>query len=334
MTPARGSEEGTAAMTRELETSQEILGIKEFLSVAVKIASTLVGLATLFVLLGFTISMSFISNIRLYGLTNFPQEFYKEAAVKFHADMIEVYAQHMIFASVVFLIMFVSVILLNKVSKRWLTSYGLVLAMIAMIAMIATFFATLKLNLLPESFLGIEGFEKAFIFIVAVPLAGLTFVYLSLNFKDFVKCPFRMYYFMMASFLALFIAVPISYGGHIFDMDVFPITNFDQAAGSTKLDELSSLKSDIVNQGQSSTYFLMGHCTDREIIFEAKPSKALGMILVDKSLIKFLAVSRDKISSLRAITKKRDAAFPIPSAGLSVGPLPEDIKLMIQKEVK
>jgi hypothetical protein len=169
---------------------------------------------------------------------------------------------------------------------------------------------------------------------VSVPLSGLILLYLGLKFKEFARRPFRIYYFMMASFIAMFISIPVSYGDYLFDINVFPIVGFDHA-DNTKIEALSSLKSDIGNQGKSTLFFLMGHSTDREILFDVKPSDPPAkMILVDKSLIKFIKISRENIMSLRDIMKEKNATIPVPAAGVSVEPLPKEIQNLIQKEAE
>ena len=284
-------------------------------------------------LLGFTIILSFINNIKLYGLTNFPQEFYKEAAMKFHADLIETYGRHVYCAIALFVLVGAvslwSYLYKEKVLRVAYTPYGITFILFVVLL---TFFATLRIDFLPASLGKIGEFRKVFLFMVSVPLSSLILLFLGLKFKEFAKRPFRVYYFMVASFIAIFISIPISYGDYLFDMYVFPITGFDHA-DTTKIESLSSLKSDIGNQGKSTLFFLLGHSTDREILFDVKPSDPPAkMILVDKNLIKFIKISRDNIMSLRDIMKEKNANIPVPATGVSVEPLPREIQDLIQKE--
>lgn len=314
------------------QASKEFLGLKEFFSVLLKIVSALIGFASLFVLLGYTIILSFINNIKLYGLTSFPQEFYKEATFKFLGDMFETYGRHPFCLAVMIgliTITTVTIYLLHR-NTRFFSIPVLVkverTSIIIFILMVILI--TLRLDKIPDSFYSIKETKKVIIFILSVPLLTAIFAYLAVKFKDCVKKSYGYYYLMLLFFVSLFISTPVGYGDHIFDIDIFPVVGFD-CADSTKIESLLKLKRDIDTQGEGTLFFLMGHTTDREIFFDNQSlSPPAKIILIERDLIKFLKISRDNINSLRNILGKSQKIVPVSplKAEMKISDLPDDIK--------
>jgi hypothetical protein len=319
----------------ESEESKEFIGLKEFFSIVVKIAGTLAGFAGLFILFGYTIILSFINNIGLYGLASFPQEFYKEATMKFVGDMFESYGNYSRSTIALFIviagIVFVSVkyrhAFSEKISAR--ITHFVSLPLILLITLI-----TLRLEILPERLFSITGIKKFFIFMISVPVLSIIFLYIAFKFRQFMKRPYRFYYFMLLLFLGLFISIPVGYGDHVFDLEIFPVVGIDYADG-TNIESLKKLREDINTQGKGSLFFLMGHAVDREIFLDNQsfmpPAK---IILVERNLIKFLHISMENTIPLRNILKKQEGIVPVQGykAGIVIDELPEDIKRFLEEK--
>jgi hypothetical protein len=312
--------------------SKEFLGLKEFLSVLVKIVSALIGFASLFVLLGYTIILSFISNVKLYGLTSFPQEFYKEATLKFMGDMFETYGRHpFCLAAMIGIIVIITAImyLLHRYTRFFSIPAIIKIERGAIIVFLLTvILITLRLDKIPDSIYSIKEAKKVIIFILSIPVLTAIFVYLAVKFKDCVKKSYGFYYLMLLFFIGLFISTPVGYGDYIFDIDIFPVVGFD-CADSTKIESLIKLKRDIDTQGEGALFFLMGHTTDREIFFDNQSlSPPAKIILIERDLIKFLKISRDNMNSLRNILRKPQKIVPAGplKAEIKISDLPDDIK--------
>ncbi|MBI4618999.1 MAG: hypothetical protein HY739_02355 [Desulfobacterales bacterium] len=322
------------------QASKEFLGLKEFFSVLVKIISALIGFASLFVLLGYTIILSFINNIKLYGLTSFPQEFYKEATFKFMGDMFGTYGSHPFCLAVmigVITITGVTIHLLHRYTRFFSIPALVKIEKISIIIFILmVILITLRLDKIPDSFYSIKETKKVIIFILSIPILTAIFVYLAVKFKDCVKKSYGSYYLMLLFFISLFISIPVGYGNHIFDIDIFPVVSFD-CSDSTKIESLLKLKRDIDTQGEGAFFFLMGHTTDREIFFDNQSlSPPVKIILIERDLIKFLKISRGNKISLRNIlgNSQETDPFRFRKAETKISNLPDDIKKIISNTLR
>jgi hypothetical protein len=317
--------------------SNEFLDLKEFFSVVVKIVGTLAGFAAVFALLGYTIILSFINRIKLYGLTSFPQEFYKEATMKFVGDMFETYGNHPYCTAIMALL--IAGIAYAAVRYRQVltdTFAGRALGFVVSVLILAAALLTLRLEIMPEKLFSIKEIKQVIIFMISVPISVGVFLYLAFRFRRFVEKPYRYYYVMAFSLLGLFISIPVGYGDNIFDIDIFPVVGFDYS-DTTKIESLKTLKKDIDSQGKGALFFLMGHMTDREIFFDNQTlSPPAKMILVERNLIKFLRISRENINTLRNILMKQERIVPIDGAKgrVTIEDLPADIGNLIRKEQK
>ena len=294
--------------------SKEFIGLKEFFSLFVKIVGALAGFAALFVLLGYTIILSFIIRIQLYGLANFPQEFYKEATLKFMGDIYHCYQKHpvcFIPVTIVILGVYAFVKWRPHLSDLFKTIGNFAASLFILLIILAT----LKLEILPERFLSITEFNKVFLFMISVPVAAGVFLYLALHFREFSKKPYRVYSLMIFLFLGLFLSIPISYGDNIFDIDIFPVVGFDYSE-STKIESLIKLKKEIDSQGEGPLFFLLGHTTGKEVFFDNQTlSPPAKMVLVERDLIKFMKVSRKNVNTLRNLLEKHRIIDPVYPSG-------------------
>ena len=320
----------------EEKKSGEFLELKDFFSIFVKIASSLVGFATLFVLLGYTIILTFINRLQLYGLASFPQEFYKEATLKFVSDLFECYGRHPYFSGAIVIITFAVAFIPAKCLKSTTSTLNKTVGLFASLCIFTVMLITLRLDLIADKIHSLSDTKRIYIFMVSVPFLIGAFCYLALRFSRFVKAPYRYYYFIMLLFLCLFISIPVGYGDNIFDIEIYPVVGFDYADG-VNIQSVKALKKDIETQGKGTLFFIMGHTTDREIFIDNQSlSPPANMILVERSLIKFLKISRDKINSLRDIMQKQKEIMPIKGAeaAVKIETLPERIESLIARETK
>jgi len=274
----------------------------EFFSVIAKIAGTLVSLAALFVLLGYIIVLSFINDKELYGLASFTQEFYKDAAITFMEDIFLTYGEHPLWLGfMVFLIVTIALGLksfFDSEKARTLKYLAIATRILVSIFVIVVIILTLRLHDLPKTFMFINKskvyeFDRVFLFMVSMPILASLFLYLALKFGEFLKNPKDYkYYFVTMLFLGMFVAIPVTYGNTIFDIDVFHVIGFDSSDNT--LESLNKLKKEIDTQ-QSTVFFIMGHATDKVIFLNYENQTSLPkIILLDKSLIKFLKVVQYK----------------------------------------
>jgi hypothetical protein len=136
-------------------------------------------------------------------------------------------------------------------------------------------------------------FDRVFLFMVSMPILASLFLYLALKFGELLKdLKNYKYYFATMLFLGMFVAIPVSYGNTIFDIDVFHVVGFDSSDNT--IESLNKLKKEIDSQ-QSTVFFIMGHATDKVIFLDYENQSPLPkIILLEKNLIKFLKVVQYK----------------------------------------
>lgn len=294
--------------------SKEFIGLKEFFSLFVKIVGALAGFAAIFVLLGYTIILSFIIRVQLYGLANFPQEFYKEATLKFMGDINHCYQKHPV-CFIPITVVILGVYAFVKWKPHLSDIFKTVGSFAASVFILLTILVTLKLEILPERFLSITEFNKVFLFMISIPVAAGVFLYLALHFRGFTKQPYRVYSLMIFLFLGLSLSIPVSYGENIFDIDIFPVIEIDYSEG-VKVESLIKLKKEINSQGEGPLLFLMGHTTGKEVFFDNQTlSPPAKMVLVERDLIKFMKVSRKNVNTLRNLLVKHEVIDPVYPSG-------------------
>lgn len=327
---------------------KEFLGQKEFFSMVAKAAGFLAGAAGLFVLFGYTIIFSFISTIQLSGLASFQQEYYKDAAITFVADLFKSYAAHPFWFVVLFVVIAEAGYFLFKSQRQGASrpqhkavgsvAVGDLFKWTVPLILVGIIVITLNLKALPDRVATAADMRKLFLFVVAVPMLAVSFLYLAFKFNEFKQNPFRYYYLMTLLCLGQLVSIPVSYGENIFNIDLFHIVGVDYSA-DTKNDSLDSLKHDIREQGEGALFYLMGHTSDRDVIIDNQGLRPpLKMILIERNMIKYLKISTKRTFTLRDMLMG-ESAVPIPPANAESpgGPetaeeLPNDIKALLNKE--
>jgi hypothetical protein len=225
----------------------------------------------------------------------------------------------------------------NKVVKNVTVGAALKWAVTAIL--IAVIAVTLNMKGLPDKYGVITDIRKLFLFVLAVPLLILSFLYLAFKFKEFVRRPFRYYYFLTLICLVLLVSIPVSYGENIFNIDLFHVVGIDYAAPNDSLDDL---KEDIRTQGGGELFYFMGHTSDRDVIIDNQALRPpLKMILVDRSLVKYLKISTRHTFTLKDLLMKEAETSAVPAqtenlkqqqVTVVTEKLPADIQALLEKE--
>src|SRR6266702_2178973 len=292
------------------EESKEFLGLKEFFSLAAKAITTLAGMTACYLLFGYLIVISYASTIRLYGLTPFSQDLYREAAIRFLGNMFETYGRHPFFSTaMVGTITVVCFLFFGKPSEFFSARRQFVSAFVMILTVL-----TLRLDCIPDTFYFMTDLRTIFLYMVSIPLLVGLLIYLGMNFRKFYMTMYKFYYIVVALFVMLFIAVPVGYGDNIFDIDLFPVVEIE-CDGAGKIKSIDLLKQAIDGQGAAPFYYLMGHTAEKLILFDNSAlSPPAEMIIVDKGMVKYLKVSRHDTNSLRNILREQHYFVMAPQA--------------------
>jgi hypothetical protein len=313
--------------------SDEFLGLKDFFGVVAQIAAALAGATAIYFVIGYVIILSFINKFRLYGLANFPKEFYSEATVTFITDLFETYGRHPYCATFMIIATATVLYLFMKCSRCAADSWkGKVLRGAVTGVFAGAIVASIALDRL-DAWLEWTDFKKLFLFMIAVPLLVGLFMYLAIRFKRFALKPYRYYYAAVVLFVCLLVAIPIGYGDNIYDITLYPIVAFD-CAEDLKLPALAELKEQMSKQGEGTLFFLMGHTTEREVFFDNQDlTSQPRMILVERSLIKYLKLSGDINSVRKLLHMEHKGSVPVgkTQAEVDVRESPAEIQKILDK---
>ena len=265
------------------------------------IAGSLSGAAVLFVVIGYTIVLSFIQEMNLYGLANFPREFFMEADLRFLSDVSGFFGDHIIIGSCAFLISF-SLSLLSLIYSQRKRVFKWVSLLLTVVLVLITF----KLGGFSENR------QRFILYAVSTPFLISLIIYLGMNISQLAR-PGEMVKSSYISFVILFfllvLSIPVSYGRHIYDLDVYNISAFEY---DSKYENASIKKMrDDISKGSGDIYYLMGHTAGKEIFFIATSSPK-KMAIIDREAVTFIGIIRNpsgKTQTLRWIL-----APPIPAA--------------------
>lgn len=265
------------------------------------IAGSLSGAAVFFVVIGYTIVLSFIQEMNLYGLANFPREFFMEADLRFISDISGFFGDHLILGPCAFLISF-SVSLLSLIYSQGKR----VFKWVSLVSTIAVVLITFKLAIFSE-----DG-QRFILYAVSTPILIALIVYLAMNINQFAR-PGELvkssYLSFVILFLLLVLSIPVSYGRHIYDLDVFSISAFEYQ-NKYENDSIKKMR-DNITKGRGEVYYLMGHTAGKEIFF-IPTSSPKRMVIIDREAINFIGIIRDP--SGRPQTLRWILASPLPAA--------------------
>lgn len=241
------------------------------------IAGGLASVAVLFVVTGYAIVLSFTREMGFYGLASFPREFFMEANLQFISDLGGFLGKD--YNLLLFIFALASLLLL-VISCRRYNLLNLVFMTLAVIALLTTF------NLAFFS----KNAQKFIIFSMSMPFLAALTVYLAMNIDLFGKnnsSAKNRYISFVILLILFFLSIPISYGRHIYDLDVYNIRSFEYDS-KYENNSLKNMRENIMTVS-GEAYYLMGHTAGREIFFIA-PSYNKEIVIVDRGAITFLKI--------------------------------------------
>lgn len=248
------------------------------------------GVAALLMVVGFVIVKSFLGRVRLYGLVEFPVQFYKEAVISYVGDIITSYSMYPYLIPLPLLIVLLPFAPIPKKTDGaimrlfWNNCQFLAAVFISVVVIIALQMQEIMSHLDGGTALA-RGVEVLFYFVI-VPLPVALFCYLPRIYKAIVaqgrldtKQGIFIFYFLL-----LIVMIPIAYGTSFFDISLYQVTD-------VKLDN-SYGASSITPKSGSRPLYLMGHTSGRDIFFDAT-NMPVRRILIEKELVKEISLYED-----------------------------------------
>ena len=282
-----------------------------FLKFIKTLVGSLGGVVALLVAFGYITLQNYLSFTKLYGLTAFPQQFYKEASISLLRDFVVFYFEHLP-AVLIPAGIFLAVYLIKRrftpkkktsgesdktdVSKKrpipWKGIIG-ILGLVLVAAVVLLPFAAVRSGHL--NWVGMI-FNT-----ITLPVLVILFLFLaieppSLKQRDLLR---SLHFWFVTGFILLFISIPFVYGFYLFDVRVFTAsvpycTTAGTPFGIEGIRQQPEGKTPEVpgNDGFKLLY-LVGHTSEREIFFDATKSP-VSIILVDRKLINSIEVEYDQ----------------------------------------
>ncbi len=269
-------------------SSSEGGGSKSFISIVAATIGALGGFAAMFIGFGYITIASFLSRLKIYGLVEFPIQFYREAPISLIRNGIEVFSDNFIHAGIfswIFLLISIGTLLLmiiKKIEYKWLKA---IFSWLYLIGILAVIFLTLFLETFRKD-MGLTVNKNVIIFyFVILPAFVSLFIFLSKNIEYFnIRNPLEgKFGIFLLSFIILFIAIPVSYGSHIFDLYLYEVTQAD----------CSQMPSMLKEKDEYTIFYVMGHTQGREVFARLK-TKPPFIVLVDRNLIQSISVRYEK----------------------------------------
>lgn len=251
---------------------------KKFIKLVLSIVGALGGVAAIFAFFGYLIVLSFLSHLKLYGLADFPGQFYNEALITFLTEMLESYGSKIFMLLWVIPIAFGPLFYIKRAKERLKGKrLGKGLNWFGVIFVSTVILLTLTLGVHPD-----DNLKRILLFSVSFPVFLALFINLSFNFSSFnYKKPFENYYgFFLSCFIFLSVLIPMGYGAFIYDINVYTIDIPECEESVTAFNALST----------QNLLYMMGHTSGREIFFDVT-SYPRRVILVDRALVKSVAVN-------------------------------------------
>jgi hypothetical protein len=220
--------------------------------------------------MGYLIITSYLSSIQLYGLFQFPSEFYKEALMRFLYGAFYAYWPFIIVMLIVALLKH----LRERVVKLWNQPATIIVSMI-----LTAVIALVGLLIRGHKYL----WDSVVIYVVLVPALFAAMWYLAVNNHTFdYNHPFRSKYgFVLVLAMLLYLAVPIYYGDRVFDLTVYPI---DQIDIDEKNVPLSVFPRDSSGTRRNQIFYVMHQTDEWEVVIDAS-NRPARTILIKRDLV-------------------------------------------------
>ncbi len=251
---------------------------KNFMKLVLSVVTAFGGIAAISAFFGYIIVLSFLSHLKLYGLADFPGQFYKEALMTFLTEMLESYGSRLFMLLWAIPIAFGPLFYIKRIKERIKSERRKKgLSWLGAICVGAVILLTLTLGAHRD-----DNFSSGFLFSVSFPVFLALLINLVFNFSSFnYREPFKNYYgFFLSCFIFLSILIPMGYGAYIYDINVYTTDVPDCDASVTAFDASST----------HHLLYMMGHTSGREIFFDIT-SYPGRVILVDRALIKSVQVN-------------------------------------------
>lgn len=263
---------------------------KTFISLIGIGAGALGGFTGLVLGFGYITITCFLTSVKLYGLAEFPLQFYREASVRFLSETIGFYSSHWYMILLVIGILLIPIVHIvkkrrkeNKGSTRYdsLIRYLRILCQIILLLVILLTWSLHKIKINTGSTIK---FNALMFFAISIPVLVALFLYLLFNYKykefDYKRPHRTPYGIFFLSFILLFISIPVGYGSSIYDIYLYEVD-------VPECDEVDVFREPSA-EGIDLLY-LMGHTSGREI-FSYVTDIPPRLILVNKESIKSISV--------------------------------------------
>lgn len=275
------------------EKDQGVAWLADTMKALGAIVGFLTSLGVIFVTIGYTITLSYVQKMNLYGLANFPRDFFFEADLQFLNDLGSFLGSRSWNFPLFILAMFGFLCLSFRCRKGRVSLYAFLA--------IAAFDAYLILTLNKYS----ANWGKFIVFVFSAPLFTALLAYLAANLNQILdRSDMDKINYALAgtTFTFLLIAIPFSYGRNIFDLDVHSVNALEFDDKVSKQLNIGLMQQNI-NNGTKDLYWVMGHTSGKEVFFVSTGSPK-QTILLDRGSITFLGVVRNEVvatNTLRSI---------------------------------
>lgn len=253
---------------------------KKFIKLVLLIVGALGGVAAIFAFFGYLIVLSYLFHLELYGLADFPSQFYKETLITFLTKMLEFYGKKLYMLLWAIPIAFGPLFYIKRAKERLKDKrLGKGLNWFGVFFVSVVILLTLILG---AKFLD-DNLKRILLFSVSFPVFLALFINLAFNFSSFnYKKPFENCYgFFLSCFIFLSVLISMGYGAFIYDINVYIIDIPECEKSVTAFNALPT---------QQKLLYMMGHTSGREIFFDIT-SYPRRVILVDRALVKSVAVN-------------------------------------------
>ncbi len=260
------------------------------------VVGALGGFTAVFVVVGYGIVLSFSSSIGLYGLADFPLDFYKEAVIGLFTSVMAFYSQRFYLIPPALAIVLLPLLDFKRGRaasagrSRYASWLGKYLAAIVALSIVV---ATLSLGKIRADLWhsGITAsmaktIREIILYSVSIPALCASALYLARNYGRFSPAQVlsTRYGFFLFFSLLLLISIPVGYGSAVYDVDIYRVDSVEcRESPPPKAFETAPA-------GEFKVFYLMGHTSGREVFFDASTVPA-SLILVDRGLIKTIKIS-------------------------------------------
>jgi hypothetical protein len=288
---------------------------RTFFKLVATVVSALGGFTGLLIVTGYIIVLSFTSSIHVYGLADFPVEFYKEALISFLKDFIDFYSLRPYLTAAALLIVFAPLLSLRKQAAVSTGPFRKALPILAVIFIFIVIVLTMKLGAIKGVKIGglsAKHIKDIILFSISIPTLISLILYLAFQSGNFsvgklTKTSYGLIVFFALSLLAV---VPVGYGSALYDIALYRVRHVECKA------ELKNF--DVSQAGSLRVYYLMGHTSGRDIFFDATTLPA-SLILVERSLIQTIKIGEDSHPmTLRNLLEESSEVKPEGSGGTAI----------------